>query len=63
MSEIKIVKKNYKIDFNDKLFFDLQKMIALVNVIINTYAEFQKIYAQTAHIFQIINVIQKSKNL
>ncbi|KGM91408.1 uncharacterized protein PADG_12504, partial [Paracoccidioides brasiliensis Pb18] len=29
IDEIKIVKKNYKIDFNNKLFFDLQRIIAV----------------------------------
>ncbi|EEH45035.2 uncharacterized protein PADG_08677 [Paracoccidioides brasiliensis Pb18] len=61
--EAKIVKENYKTDFNDKLFFDLQRMMTVVNAIINTYAEFQKIYAQAAHILQTINVTQKSKSL
>ncbi|KGQ00660.1 hypothetical protein PAAG_12677, partial [Paracoccidioides lutzii Pb01] len=46
ISEVKIVKRNYNIDFNDKLFFDLQRMIAVVNAIINIYAKFQKICAQ-----------------
>ncbi|EEH40119.1 hypothetical protein PAAG_08968 [Paracoccidioides lutzii Pb01] len=56
ISEVKIVKRNYKTDFNDKLFFDLQRMIAVVNAITNTYAEFQKICAQTAYTLQTINV-------
>ncbi|KGQ01537.1 hypothetical protein PAAG_11774 [Paracoccidioides lutzii Pb01] len=29
--KVKIVREDYKTDFNDKLFFDLQKMIAVVN--------------------------------
>ncbi|ODH45529.1 hypothetical protein GX48_08394, partial [Paracoccidioides brasiliensis] len=37
IDEIKIVKRDYKIDFNDKLFLDLQRMIAVVNAIINIY--------------------------
>ncbi|ODH46262.1 hypothetical protein GX48_07651 [Paracoccidioides brasiliensis] len=61
--EVKIVKENYKTNFNDKLFFDLQRTVAVVNAIINTYAEFQKICVQTAHILQTINVTQKSKSL
>ncbi|EEH35876.2 hypothetical protein PAAG_00199 [Paracoccidioides lutzii Pb01] len=61
--EVKIVKEDYKTDFNDKLFFDLQRMMAVVNTIINTYAEFQKICAQAAHTLQTINVTQKSKSL
>ncbi|ODH12564.1 hypothetical protein ACO22_08140, partial [Paracoccidioides brasiliensis] len=60
--EIKIVKRNYKTDFNNKLFFNLQRIIAVVNMITNTYTEFQKIYAEAAHIFQIINATQKSKS-
>ncbi|EEH44962.2 uncharacterized protein PADG_08611 [Paracoccidioides brasiliensis Pb18] len=60
--EVKIVKEDYKTDFNDKLFFDLQRTVTVVNAIINTYAEFQKICAQTAHILQTINVTQKSKS-
>ncbi|ODH13026.1 hypothetical protein ACO22_07675 [Paracoccidioides brasiliensis] len=61
--EAKIAKEDYKTDFNDKLFFDLQRMMAVANAIINTYAEFQKICAQTAHILQTINATQKSKSL
>ncbi|ODH13267.1 hypothetical protein ACO22_07430, partial [Paracoccidioides brasiliensis] len=36
--EIKIVIENYKTDFNDKLFFDLQKMIAVDNATTDIYA-------------------------
>ncbi|KGQ01970.1 hypothetical protein PAAG_11366 [Paracoccidioides lutzii Pb01] len=53
--EVKIVRGDYKTDFNDKLSFDLQKMIVVVNVITDTYAEFQKICVQAAHILQTIN--------
>ncbi|KGY15797.1 hypothetical protein PABG_11032 [Paracoccidioides brasiliensis Pb03] len=60
--EVKIVREDYKTDFNDKLFFDLQKMIAVVNMITDTYAEFQKICVQTAYTLQTINVTQKSKS-
>ncbi|EEH40084.2 hypothetical protein PAAG_08933, partial [Paracoccidioides lutzii Pb01] len=60
--EVKIARGDYKTDFNDKLFFDLQKMIAVVNVITDTYAEFQKICVQAAHTLQTINVTQKSKS-
>ncbi|ODH12663.1 hypothetical protein ACO22_08040, partial [Paracoccidioides brasiliensis] len=49
--------------FNDKLFFDLQRMVAVANAIINTYAEFQKICAQAVHTLQTINATQKSKSL
>ncbi|KGM91409.1 uncharacterized protein PADG_12501 [Paracoccidioides brasiliensis Pb18] len=41
--EAKIVRGDYKTDFNDKLSFDLQKMVAVANAITDTYAEFQKI--------------------
>ncbi|ODH13146.1 hypothetical protein ACO22_07556 [Paracoccidioides brasiliensis] len=61
--EAKIVKEDYKTDFNDKLSFDLQRMMAVANATINTYAEFQKICAQTVHILQTINATQKSKSL
>ncbi|EEH41013.2 hypothetical protein PAAG_09098, partial [Paracoccidioides lutzii Pb01] len=54
--EVKIVNRDYKTDFNDKLFFNLQRMIAVVNTITNTYIEFQKICTQVAYIFQIINI-------
>ncbi|EEH38675.2 hypothetical protein PAAG_08402 [Paracoccidioides lutzii Pb01] len=60
--EAKIARGDYKTDFNDKLFFDLQKMIAVANVITDTYAEFQKICVQAAHTLQTINATQKSKN-
>ncbi|KGM91410.1 uncharacterized protein PADG_12502 [Paracoccidioides brasiliensis Pb18] len=36
--------------------------MTVVNAIINTYAEFQKICAQAVHILQTINVTQKSKS-
>ncbi|ODH12780.1 hypothetical protein ACO22_07921 [Paracoccidioides brasiliensis] len=61
--EAKIAKEDYKTDFNDKLSFDLQRMVAVANAIINTYAEFQKICAQAAHTLQTINATQKSKSL
>ncbi|EEH38686.2 hypothetical protein PAAG_08413 [Paracoccidioides lutzii Pb01] len=61
--EVKIIKENYKTDFNDKLFFDLQRMMTVVNAIINIYAEFQKICAQAVHTLQTINATQKLKSL
>ncbi|ODH17519.1 hypothetical protein ACO22_06266 [Paracoccidioides brasiliensis] len=61
--EAKIAKEDYKTDFNDKLFFDLQRMVAVANATINTYAEFQKICAQAVHTLQTINATQKSKSL
>ncbi|ODH12532.1 hypothetical protein ACO22_06601, partial [Paracoccidioides brasiliensis] len=61
--EAKIAKEDYKTDFNDKLFFDLQRMVAVANATTNTYAEFQKICAQAAHTLQTINATQKSKSL
>ncbi|KGY14479.1 hypothetical protein PABG_12662 [Paracoccidioides brasiliensis Pb03] len=60
--EAKIAREDYKTDFNDKLFFDLQKMVAIVNAITDTYAEFQKICVQAAHTLQTINATQKSKS-
>ncbi|KGY14482.1 hypothetical protein PABG_12657 [Paracoccidioides brasiliensis Pb03] len=60
--EAKIARGDYKTDFNDKLFFDLQKMVAVANAITDTYAEFQKICAQAAHTLQTINATQKSKS-
>ncbi|KGM91421.1 uncharacterized protein PADG_12489 [Paracoccidioides brasiliensis Pb18] len=60
--EVKIARGDYKTDFNDKLSFDLQKMVAVANVITDTYAEFQKICVQTAHTLQTINATQKSKS-
>ncbi|EEH33634.2 hypothetical protein PAAG_04684 [Paracoccidioides lutzii Pb01] len=61
--EANIVKGDYKTDFNNKLSFDLQRMVAVVNAITNTYAEFQKICAQAVHILQTINITQKLKSL
>ncbi|KGY15907.1 hypothetical protein PABG_11155 [Paracoccidioides brasiliensis Pb03] len=40
MGDAKIVKKDYKTDFNDKLSFDLQRMVAVVNATTGTYNEF-----------------------
>ncbi|KGM91419.1 uncharacterized protein PADG_12491 [Paracoccidioides brasiliensis Pb18] len=60
--EAKIARGDYKTDFNDKLSFDLQKMVAVANATTDTYAEFQKICVQAAHTLQTINATQKSKS-
>ncbi|KGY14980.1 hypothetical protein PABG_12092 [Paracoccidioides brasiliensis Pb03] len=58
--EAKIAKGDYKTDFNDKLSFDLQRMVAVANATTNTYAEFQKICAQAVHTLQTINATQNT---